>query len=201
MPERDLASFFNVARPTVRAATDRLAQQGIVEKIRGAGTFVVQDNQNIKRNLLFQALNKEAFTIVEYQEVRMALESRSAELAAKRATNEDIRMIKQCLEWIQKEMVEDSIKMKTDLTFHMNIAYASKNIVQINLMKTFYDVQTLAMSLAYKKVFSKLKIGQIIDQQHNAIFQAICNHDPNQARRSMEDHIRTVTEICREHNL
>jgi GntR family transcriptional repressor for pyruvate dehydrogenase complex len=43
-------------------------------------------------------LNSEAFTIAECMEVRMALEVKSAELAAKRATDEDIRRIKEKLD-------------------------------------------------------------------------------------------------------
>jgi GntR family transcriptional repressor for pyruvate dehydrogenase complex len=201
MPERDMASFFKVARPTVRSAIQRLIRQGLLESRKRVGTFVIENNQDIRHNHLLQFLDKESFTIVDFQEVRMALESKSAELAAKRATDEDIRMIKQSLERIKRERVENRIKMKTDLGFHINIAYASKNIVQIHLMKSFYDLQIYAMSFAYEKLFSAMDIDRLIDQQHNSIFDAICNHDPDQASKSMENHIATVMEICREHNL
>jgi len=201
MPERDMASFFKVARPTVRAAIQRLIEHGLIESKRGVGTFVVQENQGVRHNHLFQVLNNESFTMVEFQEVRMALEANSAELAAKRATDEDIRIIKQCLERIEMERNEVSGKMETDLSFHMNIAYASKNIVQIHLMKSFYDVQIYAMSFAYETLFSTMNIDELIDQQHNSIFEAIYNHDPDRARKSIEDHIGTLMEIWREHNL
>jgi DNA-binding FadR family transcriptional regulator len=139
--------------------------------------------------------------MVEFQEVRMALEAKSAELAAKRATDEDIRTIKRCLERIEMERNEGSSKMATDLSFHMNIAYASKNIVQIHLMKSFYDVQIYAMSFAYETLYSTMKIDGLMDEQHNSIFGAICDHDPDRARKLIEDHIGTLMEIWREHNL
>ena len=201
MPERDMASFFKVARPTVRAAIQRLIEHGLIESKRGVGTFVVQDNQGMGHNHLLQVLNNESFTMVEFQEVRMALEAKSAELAAKRATDEDIRMIKQCLERIEMERNEGSSKMETDLSFHMNIAYASKNIVQIHLMKSFYDVQIYAMSYAYETLYSTMNIDKLMDQQHNSIFEAICDHDPDRARILIEGHIHTLIEIWREHNL
>jgi GntR family transcriptional regulator, transcriptional repressor for pyruvate dehydrogenase complex len=201
MPERDMAVFFKVARPTVRGAIQRLIEQGLIESRRGVGTYVAEKDGGMEKRPLLQVLNKEAFTVVEFQEVRMGLEAISAELAAKRATDEDIRLIRQCLERIKRERIAGHLHMKTDISFHMNIAYASKNIVQIHLMKSFYDVQTFAMALAYEKLFSTLNIDTMIDQQHSAIFQAICNHNPVQARKSMENHIRTVLDLCREHGL
>jgi GntR family transcriptional repressor for pyruvate dehydrogenase complex len=201
MPERDLASFFKVSRSTIRSAIQRLLQQGLVESRRSSGTFVIEENQTIQHNHLFRILNKEAFTIVEFQEVRMGLETISAEMAAKRATDEDIRMIKQSLERMANERIQGNIKMKTDLSFHMNIAYASKNIVQIHLMKSFYDVQIFAMSLAWETLFSTIPIEEEIEQDHHMIFEAICNHDPEQASKSMKDHISRLLVICRENNL
>jgi GntR family transcriptional repressor for pyruvate dehydrogenase complex len=201
IPERDMASFFKVARPTVRAAIQRLIESGLIESKRGIGTFVVDNSKGMKHHPLFQVLNKESFTIVEFQEVRMALESKSAELAAMRATDEDIRMIEQSLVKIKEERSEGNMNMKTDLSFHMNIAYASKNTVQIHLMKSFYDIQIFAMSLAYETLFSSMEMDEIVEQQHNRIFEAICNHDPAQARKSIENHIRWLLEICREHGL
>jgi len=200
MPERDMASFFKVARPTVRVAIQRLTEHGLIESRRGVGTFVADDN-SMQHQPLLRVLSKESFTIVEIQEVRIALESKSAELAAKRATDDDIRMIKQCLERVKMERIDGNIKMKTDISFHMNIAYASKNIIQIHLMKSFYDLQIFAMSLAYEKLFSTMDLNDVVEQQHKAIFEAICNHDAVQASKSMEDHIGSLLEIWREHKL
>ena len=39
-PEVQLASFFQVSRPVVRQALDRLRQDRLVEPIRGSGTYV-----------------------------------------------------------------------------------------------------------------------------------------------------------------
>jgi GntR family transcriptional repressor for pyruvate dehydrogenase complex len=201
MSERDLAIRFKVGRPTVRGAIQRLINQGLIESRRGVGTFVLNHDQAAENRPLLQILNNEAFTIVDFQEVRMALESKSAELAAQRANDEDLRTIRRCLERIREERIGGQIDMQTDVMFHMNIAYASKNIVQIHLMKSLYDVQFYAMALSYKTLFSTLGIDDLIDDQHNRIFEAIKNHDPIHARESMEGHIGTVLEICREHGL
>lgn len=201
MSERDMSERFQVGRPTIRTAIQRLISQGLVESRRGVGVFVLDQDQAIDKRPLLQALNGEVYTIADIQEIRMALEVKSAELAAKRATDEDIRLLKKGLERIQKERSENRIRINTDISFHMNIAYASKNVVQIHLMKSFYEVQTYAMSYSYINVLESLNIGEMVDRQHEEILAAIVNHDPIRARQAMEAHIGAILEICLEHGL
>jgi GntR family transcriptional regulator, transcriptional repressor for pyruvate dehydrogenase complex len=199
--ERDLATLFKVGRPTVRTAIQRLIDQGLVESRRGVGVFVLDQEKIVEKRPLLQALNGETYSIADIQEIRMALEMKSAELAAQRATDEDLRLIRKGIERMKRERVEHEIRINTDISFHMNIAYASKNVVQIHLMKSFYEVQTYAMSYSYTRILESLRIDELIDGQHDAIFQAIADRSPERARQAMETHIGTILEICREHGL
>jgi GntR family transcriptional repressor for pyruvate dehydrogenase complex len=199
--ERDLSTLFRVGRPTVHTAIQRLIDQGLVESRRGVGVFVLDQEKVVEKRPLLQALNGETYSIADIQEIRMALEMKSAELAAQRATDEDLRLIRKGIERMKRERIEHEIRINTDVSFHMNIAYASKNVVQIHLMKSFYEVQTYAMSYSYTKVLESLRIDELIDGQHDAIFQAIAERNPERARQAMETHIGTILEICREHGL
>lgn len=201
MPERNMASFFKVGRPTVRTAIQKLIDQGLIISKRGVGTFVMDEKSRKQTRPLLQVLNNEDFTITEFQEVRMALEVKSAELAARRATDEDIRLMEKSLERIRQERVKGHMHMSSDISFHMNIAYASKNIVQIQLMKSFYDVQYYAMDMAYSQLFHSMGIDDLTFKQHALIAEAIKNHNPSLARDTMEEHIGTVLDICREKGL
>lgn len=201
MSEREMSILFKVGRPTVRTAVQRLIDQGLVESRRGVGIFVLDQEKAIQKRPLLQALNGETYSIADIQEIRMALEGKSAELAAKRATDEDLRMISKTIERIKQERIEHEIRINTDISFHMNIAYASKNVVQIHLMKSFYEVLTYAMSYSYAKVLESQRIDELIDGQHDRILDAIVAHDPPRARQAMESHIGTVLEICLEHGL
>lgn len=201
MSERELAVKFSVGRPAVREAIFKLIDQGLVCSKRGVGTFVADEQSQIDKGPLLRVLNRERFSIVDLQEVRIALESKSAELAAKRATDDDVSMIKQSLERIRRELAKSQTYMRTDLSFHMNIAFASKNPVQIHLMKNIYDVQLHAMEKAYTNLLRSQGIDGLIDSQHEEIVFAIVNHDPDGARRAMEAHISTVLESCREYGI
>lgn len=199
--ERDMANLFKVGRPTVRTAVQRLLDQGMVESKRGVGTFVRQQAASIENSPLLQVLNNEDFTIADFMEIRMVLESKSAELAAYRATDEDILRIKKMLEQMSHEKSDRKNSIKTDIGFHMNIVYASKNIVQIHLMKSLYDVQAYAMSYSYSELLSSLNMDDLIDQQHAQIFEFIKNHDSKRACKAMEEHISSILTVCREHGL
>lgn len=201
MSERDMSALFKVGRPTIRTAVQRLIHQGMVESRRGVGIFVLDQHKIIEKRPLLQALNGETFSIADIQEIRMALEIKSAELAAQRATEEDLRMIKKGLDRMSKELMEQKIRINTDISFHMNIAYASKNVVQIHLIKSFYEVMTYAMSYSYINVLESLHIDELIDQQHELIFQAIVDRDKKGAGQAMEAHITTILNVCIEHGL
>lgn len=201
MAERDMATFFKVGRPTVRAAIQKLIDQGLITSKRGVGTFVLDDVSRRENRPLLQILNNEDFAISEFMEVRMALEVKSAELAARRATEEDIRLIDKSYERLIQERAKGQMHMSSDISLHMNIAYAGKNIVQIQVMKSFYDIQYHAMDIAYTQLFSEMAMDDMIFNQHTRIVEAIKNHDPSTACAAMEVHLETILEVCRENGL
>lgn len=199
--ERDLAKLFGVGRPTVRVAIQKLIDLDLVESRRGAGVFVLERDISLINAPLSQIISVEDVTISEFLEVRLALESRSAELAAIRATDEDLLLIEKSLDRLRTEKNHSTIHMRSDMSFHMNIAYSSKNPVQIQLMKSFYDVQYLIMEKAYLKLFKTLKIDDTIFTQHEQIAAAIKKRDPILARKIMEEHISLLLEKCIENGI
>ncbi len=201
MAERDLASLFKVGRPTVRTAIQKLIDTGLVDVRHGVGTFVVDPSTQKNEGHFLQMMAGEKFSITEFQETRMALEVKSAELAAQRGTDEDIRMLKRSLVRIEEELARGKVLMSSDMSFHMNIAYATKNIVHIQLMKSIYEVQHSVMVLAYTKILQGMNIDDLIYRQHTDIFEAIIARDSVLARQAMEAHLGSVLDTCRENGL
>ncbi len=199
--ERDMAQMLNVGRPTVREAIQKLIDQGLIESRRGVGTFVMGEDTRKNKKPLLQLLNGHDFTIVDLLEVRLVLESSSAALAAKRATEEDIRIIEQSLNRLldaKESLVRD---LDNELSFHMNIAYAAKNIVHVHLMKSFYDVLYYGMNLAFPTLIKDEKLDEMTFDQHITIFNAIKKRDPELASETMEKHIGILLQICKEKGL
>ncbi|MGD9162200.1 MAG: FadR/GntR family transcriptional regulator [Desulfobacteraceae bacterium] len=196
MSERGMAIAFNVGRPTVREAIQKLTEQGLIESRRGVGTFVLGEDTRKNKKPLLQLLNGQDFTIVDLLEVRLVLESNSAALAARRATEQDIRIIEQSLNRLLDTRYSADRDLDDELSFHMNIAYATKNIVQVHLMKSFYDVLYYGMNLAFPTLIKDEKLDEMTFDQHITIFKAIENRDPELAAETMESHIRILLEMC-----
>jgi GntR family transcriptional repressor for pyruvate dehydrogenase complex len=196
MSERDMAQAFNVGRPTVREAIQKLTEQGLIESRRGVGTFVLGEDTRKNKKPLLQLLNGQDFTVVDLLEVRLVLESNSAALAARRATEQDVRIIEQSLNRLLDTRYSPERDLDDELSFHMNIAYATKNIVQVHLMKSFYDVLYYGMNLAFPTLIKDEKLDELTFDQHITIFRAIENRDPELAAHTMENHIRVLLEMC-----
>ena len=196
MSERDMAQAFNVGRPTVREAIQKLTEQGLIESRRGVGTFVLGEETRKNKKPLLQLLNGQDFTIVDLLEVRLVLESNSAALAARRATEQDVKIIEQSLNRLLDTRYSPVRELDDELSFHMNIAYATKNIVQVHLMKSFYDVLYYGMNLAFPTLIKDEKLDELTFDQHITIYKAIENRDPELAAETMEKHIGVLLEMC-----
>jgi GntR family transcriptional regulator, transcriptional repressor for pyruvate dehydrogenase complex len=201
MSERELAETLHVGRPSVREAIHKLHEHGLVDSRRGVGTFVCSKEDRADNKPLLQVLNGQDFTIVELLEVRSALESNSAALAARRSTDQDIKIIEQSLNRLLNVRESRERNLDNELSFHMNIAYASKNTVQVHLMKSFYDVLYYGMNLVFPTLIKDTKLDDMTYDQHIRIFEAIKNRDSVLAGKTMESHIQSVLDICIENGL
>src|SRR5205814_10003257 len=88
--ERELARHVRVSRPSVRAGLRSLAAVGIVESRHGAGSFSPAGPPKLSTGPLSLLAALHGFTRDEMFEARRVLEVASAQLAAQRATGEDM---------------------------------------------------------------------------------------------------------------
>ena len=131
----------------------------------------------------------------------MALECNSAALAAKRATEEDLRLLEESVNRLRGERERSERLLDNELSFHMNVAYATKNTVQVHLMKSFYDLLYYGMNRAFPTLIQDRELDELAFEHHLGIYEAIKDRDTNLARETMERHIQSVMEICRQKGL
>lgn len=199
MPERKMATFLKVGRPAIREAIQKLAESNLVETKRGSGTFVARLETRGQSGSFTQLLQGQKFTVQEFLEVRMALECNGAALAAKRAAEEDLKLLESDINTMKKEILESPEKRASyhDLNFHMNISYATRNMVQIYLMKSFYDFMLYGMKEMLPKLISIPGLDPLVMEQHIMIFDAIRQRNSDLAQDAMKAHINTVMEHYR----
>ncbi len=196
MPERELAETLEVSRTTVRNAISRLVFMGLLEHRQGQGTFVRSPAAD-EDNPLVRAMDAQNATLEDLLEVRMGLECNAVALAAQRVDDEDIRFLEESLNEMQTEVASGRLGTEADVSFHMAVSYATKNPVQIHIMRSFYDFLFCGIRENLYYLYEEESRIQKIIAQHRAIFEAIRDRDPQAARRAMETHIGFVLEFFR----
>ncbi len=196
-PERTLAETLTVSRTTVRDAINKLVVLGLLEHRQGQGTFV-RSPEGRNGNPLAAAMETEDATLDDLLEVRMGLECNSAFLAARRADERDIEFLSKSLNEMAGEVESGRLGTEADAAFHMAIAFAAKNPVQVSIMRNFYDFLFVGIKKNLTHLYeSPANISKILDQ-HRAIFESIRRHDPEKAFRAMQAHIRYVQDFFRQ---
>jgi GntR family transcriptional repressor for pyruvate dehydrogenase complex len=122
----------------------------------------------------------------------MGLECNAAAMAATRAVEKDLQFMEKSIEEMQKEVASGRLGTEADASFHMAIAYATNNPLQIFIMKNFYDFLFTGIKVNLEGLYVVPGNIDIILEQHRAIYQAIRDHNPEAALRAMKQHIDFV---------
>lgn len=194
--EEELAVRFGVSRPTIREALKRLAAQNLVRSQRGptGGTFVVRPTeQQISSSLassvmLFMSLG--GVSHEHLSEARESMERICSRLAAIHRTEEDLAaMEKQLL--IQRDSTADDVTFCfADLHFHKAIVEATRNPFMRLLMASVIEtLQTVSNMASYP-----FRVRKQILLQHEAIYRAISDREPDVAETAMMEQMRYLAE-------
>ena len=191
MPERELADALGVSRTSVRDAINKLVVMGLLKQKQGQGTFVRSPN-SLEKNPLAVAMETQNATLEDLLEVRMGLECNAASLAASRAVEKDIHFLERSIHQMRKEVDSGRLGTEADVSFHMAISYATKNPLQVFLMKNFYDFLFVGIKENLSHLYEDPKNIDNIIKQHTKIFDAIREHNPEKAFNAMKRHINFV---------
>lgn len=171
--EKELTKEFGVSRTPVREAILKLSQKGLLKLVPRVGTFVTQiDIESVKYAY----------------EVKKSLEGLAAELAAVRATQEQINELYEIIELFNHyDIVTDySECIIADQRFHKIIRDASCNPILIETL------EALNIKTARFLQYIKYVIEDINWFKHSLSEMAECiaNRDQEGARRSTEEHTK-----------
>lgn len=170
--EIQLAEEMGVSRTPIREAIRKLELEGFITIIPRKGAHVAEISLE---------------DIHEVYEIRTALESLAARLAADRATPEQIEEMKKCLIRETESLESDSITdtVDADIGFHELIYQGACNerllTTLANLREQIYRLRIASMSLPGRKNRSS--------EEHGAIWGAISVGNSQAAQELMAKHI------------
>ena len=191
-PERELAAKLSISRGSLREAFRVLESRGLIKSKPGGGRFIREIRKNGRNNTENIISSLEKSSILELLEAREMFEVKIAEIAAQRATPEDMELIEKALNKMNgEEGLKGNKKTESDTEFHLAIANASHNFVFVNIIKLHLDLLEETREKTWKIPGRREKQYQ----EHQAILQAIKEHDAKKAGEVMLEHLKNVREI------
>lgn len=192
--ERDLATMLGVSRPSVREAIMVLEAMGLLESRQGGGTYVRSLTEAVLADPLTTMVEKDPRLLHALVEVRMGLESWSAFLAAGRATEEEVVTLAKLLQEMERQAGRGGWDPKVDAQFHYTITMATHNTLQLHVLDTIRGLFHATIELALTEFYRREGYLEALLAQHQAIYEAIRQRDPEQARQQMMAHLEFVQE-------
>ncbi len=197
MTERELSEAFQVSRTSVRDAINKLVVMGMLEQRQGQGTFVCKPGGKT-HSFMANVMSSQNATLRDLLEVRMGLECNAAALAAQRAGDDDIEFLEKSLSEIEAHVKAGRLGSSADTQFHMAIAYATHNPLQVFLMKQFHDFLAYGIKENLFTLYRESRKFETIQQQHIQIVSGIKARDPMRAYIATKQHIEYVIQTIRE---
>ena len=185
MPERELAEQLGVSRTSVRQALTALRVLGMVDVRPGDGVYVTS-TEDIVPSLAIEVLESEADHPMIW-EVREAVETQAARLAAQRRNQKELDRMAAALEAMEESVAAGGEGVLGDRHFHQAILDASHNPMLQSLYAQLAEAidKTSQGSLGLK--------GQppISLEAHKAVYEAIAEGDERRAGERMREHLAT----------
>ena len=178
--ENDLAAELGVSRSTLREAIRILTTNGVLEIRRGKGTFV-------SANTVIDSadLSDIASGLDDLFEMRLMFEPDCAYYAALRATDEEIRIICECGEAVEKKILSGEDRTVEEQKFHESIANATHNA----FVKQFIPIIFNAIKKGVVVMMKDSDVSKDNMSDDRLIMDFIKKRNPDGARTAMRLHI------------
>ena len=195
-PERELAKQFDVSRPSLREAIQRLESKGLLARRQGGGTYVKIELRSELTDPFFELLNTHPESQYDLLEFRHALEGFSAYYAALRGSAADFEKIKQCFTEIERAQQENSLKLEIHCValFYMSVIEASHNVVFLHLARGIQPLLEKNIADNVKLLYQYPDVAKKIHQHRLQFLNAILSKQPKKAQEASEKHLIYIEE-------
>jgi len=198
--ERDLAKQFDVSRPSLREAIQKLAAKGVIESRQGGGNYVAERLGRGFSDPLLELLANHPEAQYDLLEFRHALEGLCAYYAALRSTEVDRENIRARHSELQgfHDKKEFANEVVADVEFHLAIAEAAHNMVLLHMMRALFDLLKQHITENLNEIYPQQNTRASIHAQHKLLMQAIFEGDPEKAQSASHAHFASVEEALLE---
>lgn len=190
-----------VSSATVGRVLNKLENRGCLQKEKFKGRIITEKgyqairyNQGLRemaseQNKIVELIDKKYLSnLLDILGARLALEPSIAYCAAENADEQDIIRLEETLLAAETSKQPGQWVADDNLDFHVAVAAAAKNPI----LDSFFKQLSILM-LQTKDFQYIIRLNEEEEKKmHRNIYEAIVNKKPEQARRFMEDHIRSL---------
>ncbi len=196
--EHALASQYDVSRTVIREAVSGLKADGLLASRQGSGIFVIEPKLPPMGLTSLSSNPSVLSSVIETLELRDAVETGAAGLAAKRCSPSQEANIFEKFNAFKQKVINNESSEKEDFAFHVSIAEASNNakfIEFLTIVGRSIIPRSALRTMANLKHDPQFE-GRIL-KEHQAIMDAISRNDVEAARSAMHEHLTKSAENYR----
>lgn len=196
--ESEIMQEYGVSRTVVREAISRLQAAHMVETRHGIGTFLLEPPPASLRLGAKAALTMR--DVMAVLELRIAVETEAARLAALRRTEQDLAELRRTLAAFETQIGTGGDTVAADLAFHRQVAIATGN-------RYFHEIlEQLGAAIIPRTRIDTAELAQDgqtaylarVHREHQAIHEAIAHQDKEAAHAAMHAHLTRSREKLRQ---
>jgi GntR family transcriptional regulator, transcriptional repressor for pyruvate dehydrogenase complex len=188
--EKVLIGQLGVSRTVIREAVARLTAEGLVQPRQGSGVFITDS----AKYQAFQITQQEMVDVgdaTKLLELRLAVETETAGLAAERRTKSDIDNLKRKLNAITRLIKNGEDAVEADFELHVAIAQATGNQYFVRFME-FIGVRLVpprSIIQSSQQESYRTRYLEKIQGEHIELVEAIISGNARGARAAARTHL------------
>jgi GntR family transcriptional repressor for pyruvate dehydrogenase complex len=182
--EQSLAAQFGVSRNILREALRDVKARGLLDVRNGDGSYIASPALTDLGDMLNRFIVLSDTAIEHYYEIRLALEVKACELAAIRATPEDIENLEALCGKIEKNLEFKEELTRLDFEFHLSVNRITQNPLFGCLLQPLKNLMIYMFDCAYSQAAAEEAL-----YGHKLIIDALRARDSELARAAMTRHI------------
>lgn len=186
LPQRDLSKKFDCSRGTVQRALKQLSNEGLLQSVKGSGTYVLGEIDFKARSYV------EPTRPLELMDARFAFEPHVCRLAVMNAMKADFDNLEDLLGEMESSAANADRFAEFDDLFHLRLAEATGNSLLIWISEQLKAVRAQCDWLRMRQITLNQQIIDRYNQQHRSIVDAIRDREPEAAARCMREHLETA---------
>jgi GntR family transcriptional regulator, transcriptional repressor for pyruvate dehydrogenase complex len=175
--ERDLAASLGVSRPILREALKALTALGVIESRTGSGTYLRKPLTPDDRHVIMR-IEGERESLLQLLQLRRALESEAAALAARRATPEQLERLALLVAELEREFAATGDNRSSDRAFHLALYEAAGNPLFVQLIESIWPM----LQRFWQYPLGKQGFADGTLPLHRVIYERIRDRDAEGAR-------------------